>query len=83
MFVCHATFCVFVNVFLLPFTKFESKTIQLQKDSLGKSYERILVSDFAIMAQKWSNIALVFVNHPSCLPPFSLFKKGNASASNG
>ena len=61
------------NVILLPFTKVLCPNAQLQKDSLGKNYERTVVSDFAILSQKVSKIApwkkkvyfLVFVNHPA------------------
>ena len=50
----------FVNIFLLPFIKVESQIDWLQKDSLGKSNERTLVSEFAILAQKWSKIITDF-----------------------
>ena len=46
----------FKNVLLLPFTKFKSQINQLQKDFLGKSNKRMLVSEFAMSAQKWSKI---------------------------
>ena len=45
-------FLVKKKVLLLPFTKVESPIHQSQRDSLGKSLERTLVSDFAILAQK-------------------------------
>ena len=48
---------VFLNILLLPFTKTLGQTYQSQNNSIGKSYERTLVSSFEILAQKWSNIA--------------------------
>ena len=63
-------FVFFLNVLVLPFRKAKSQIDQLQKDSLGKSYEIILVSEIAIFAQKWLKIAaqkkgncLVFATH--------------------
>ena len=43
---------IFVNVLLLPFTNVKSQNNQFPKKSLGKSNERILVSEFAMFAQK-------------------------------
>ena len=43
---------VFCNVLLLLFTKVQSQINHLQKDSLGKSNERIMVLKIAIFAQK-------------------------------
>ena len=47
---------VFCNVLLLLFTKVQSQINHLQKDSLGKSNERIMVLKIAIFAQKLSKI---------------------------
>ena len=44
-------FCFFR---ILVFTKVESQIDQLQKDSLGKSNKRTLVSEIAILSQNWS-----------------------------
>ena len=46
-----------LNVFLPPFTKVLGKIVFGFLDSLGKSYATEVVSDFAILAQKWSKIA--------------------------
>ena len=61
---------VFLNTLLL--TKVKSQIDQWQKDSLVKSCEWILVSDFTILAQKWFKIAAIFLfflpvfaNHPA------------------
>ena len=51
---------IFLNVLLLPFTKVKSEINRIQKDSLGKSYEKTLVSEFAVLAQKGSNFAAQF-----------------------
>ena len=57
------------NILLLPFTKVEGPINQLQNKSLGKSYDRMLVSEFAILSEKRLKIAAqkkldfwVFVN---------------------
>ena len=47
----------FFYILLLQVTKVESQINQLQKDSLGKSFELTLVSEFAILAQKMLKIA--------------------------
>ena len=52
-FICH----FFLYVLLIPFTKVKIQIDQLQKDSLGKSYEITLISESAILSQKWSIIA--------------------------
>ena len=56
--VCCAIKFKIVNVLLLPFTKVKSGSYQLQKDSLGKNYERTSVSEFAILAQIRSNFSV-------------------------
>ena len=38
---------------VLSFTKVKSQIDQLQKDSLGKSCEKTLVTDLEILAKKW------------------------------
>ena len=45
-----------LNVLLLPFTKVESQFDQVQQDSVRKSIEIILISKFAVLAQKLSTI---------------------------
>ena len=55
----------------LSFTKFVGKNYQLQKESLEKSNERQVVSEFLILALKWTTIAqlifllLLLANHPT------------------
>ena len=46
-----------MNVLLLKLAKIQSQINQLQKDFLGKSNERLLVSELTMLAQKWSKIA--------------------------
>ena len=58
----------FLNVFLLPLTKVLGQSYQLQKCFLHKSNERNVVSEYTILARKWSKIEvdlLVFTNHPT------------------
>ena len=58
----------FLNVFLLPLTKVLGQSYQLQKCFLHKSNERNVVSEYTILARKWSKIEvdlLVFANHPT------------------
>ena len=56
--VCESVpfFAFFFNVLLFQFTKVKSPIDQLQKDSLGNSSERTLVSDLTIWAQKWTKL---------------------------
>ena len=46
-----------LNVLLLPFITVKSPINQFQTDSLGKNNERTFVSELAILANKWLNIA--------------------------
>ena len=55
-FVWTLFFLVFLNVLLFPFTKVESAIDQSQRDSLGNSYKKTLISDLTILAQKWLKI---------------------------
>ena len=50
------------NIFLLLFTNVASHIDQLQKDSFDKTISRILVSEFAILTQKWLTSADIFVS---------------------
>ena len=53
-----------LNVLFLPFTKVKTQIEWLQKDSLGKSNDKTLVSECPILAQKWLKIAVqVFATH--------------------
>ena len=54
----------FVNVFLLPFTKVLCEYCCLQKDSLQKIEEKKVVSEFSMLAQKWSKMLLFGVGKP-------------------
>ena len=56
----------FFKVLLLQFTKVKSQIDQLQKDSVGKSYEKTLLSDFDILASKLSKIAAQKKNNFNC-----------------
>ena len=63
---------IVLGFFKVPFTKILSQKDQLEKDSLHTSNERKVVSEIAILAQKWAKIALkkkvdlwVFANHPA------------------
>ena len=47
-------FWIFLNVLLLPYIMANSQIDQLQKDFLEKNYEMTLISEFAILANKWS-----------------------------
>ena len=42
---------------ITPIYKGPRKKLSIKKDSLQKSYERQVISEFAILAQKWSKIA--------------------------
>ena len=48
---------VLLYVFLPPFTKVLGNFFLGFLDSLGKSYGKVVVSDFVILAWKWSKIA--------------------------
>ena len=47
----------FLNALLLLYTNILGQNDNLQKDFLHKSNEIEVVSEFAILAQKWSTIA--------------------------
>ena len=47
-----------LNVVLPPFTKVLGQFFFRLFDSLGKNYGKEVVSDFAILARKWSKIAV-------------------------
>ena len=51
-------FILYVNVLLLPVTKFESQIDCLPKDSLGKSNNRTLFSEIAFLPQECSKVAV-------------------------
>ena len=57
LFGCLCHFLHFKNVLLLPFTQVKSQIDQLEKGSLRESCKRTAVSDYAILAQKWLEIA--------------------------
>ena len=57
LFGCLCHFLHFKNVLLLPFTQIKSQIDQLKKGSLRESYKRTVVSDYAILAQTWLEIA--------------------------
>ena len=46
----------FFYVLLLPFTKVKRNIYHLQKDFLGKCYEKTLVTEIEILTQNWSII---------------------------
>ena len=53
-------YCVYVlKVLLLTFKKVPGQNDQLQNDFLHESDEKEVVSEFAILAQKWFKIALL------------------------
>ena len=63
-------FAVILNNLLLTFTNDDCQKNIFQKNSFLKSYERILVSELAILGHKWSKINArkkvdfwVFANH--------------------
>ena len=47
-------FAFFLNILLLPFTKVKSQIDQRQK---GKSYEKTLIVEFVILAEREKKIA--------------------------
>ena len=49
----HSYICNFLNFLSLPFRNVDSQINQSQKDSLGKSNERVLFSEFSVLAHKW------------------------------
>ena len=67
--------CAIFLFFLSSYSHLQTsdvKIINYKKYIFGKSYERTLVSKFAILDQKWSKVAqqnkldlLIFANHPA------------------
>ena len=74
--VIFMTFSIsFFYVILLPFTKVKSNIYHLQKDFLGKCYEKTLVTEIAILTQNWSII------HDSLL--MGLYQDQQTAVNNG
>ena len=72
-------FCVFIPSNYSHLQRLEVKFIKkkYQKDPLGKSYERVVVSDLAILAQKWSKI---YMQNKTCCWSLPLSFDGSGSS---